>query len=151
MLLRLMVAFEPSWCSAPPETGISYGRGGAFPEVDVLVGEHAEAVVEAVEVLGVVDEVVAVAVVDPGDAVGAVVGVAQRERGFATDDVLMVDVAGFGVFELRVDGVVADEVHYGVVRLELPAVAEVVAELQVAVRLPEVEVLDRAVGASVAA
>ena len=128
----------------------AHGRGCAFPEVQVLVGEHAEAVVKTVEVAGVFDEVVAVAVVDADGAVGAAVGVAQSERGFAADDVLAVDVGGGGVFYPGVDGVVAYEVHQGVVGLESPIVAEVVAELGVDAGLPEVEVFHCAVGASVA-
>ena len=99
--------------------------------------------------VGVVHEMVAVAVIDSYVAVGLVVMVAHGERRFAADDVLVVDVRGVGVFQRGVDRVVADELHQRVVRPGFPCLAEVIAHLGVERILLEVEVVLRAIGAVV--
>ncbi len=75
----------------------AYGHCRAVPRCKVLVEEHTQAVVKAVEVPGVVHVMVAVAVVHPGVAVGAAVAVCERQRCLATGYVLVVYVSRAGV------------------------------------------------------
>lgn len=58
----------------------AYGSVSPFPRAEILVNNHAETVVEAVEMPGVVNEMVAVTVINPEGAVGFVVAVRDCQR-----------------------------------------------------------------------
>ena len=98
------------------------------------------------EMLGIIDKMVAVAIIYACVPVGRGIGVGHCGGGFSTDYVLVVDIGRFGVFEPWIYGVVAGVLHYGVVHAPLPMRTEIISRFSVGFPLAEVEVFFRAVG-----
>ena len=96
----------------------------------------------------VVDEVVAIAVIEALRTIGSAIHIAQIYRCLATGYVLVYDIVG--ISQSGIYRVVSLEVDQRVVGSNVPVVRYVVANLGVKVRLLEVEVVLGAVSSVVA-
>ena len=101
------------------------------------------------EMVGVVDIVVAVAVIDTDGSIGVAVGVGDPGRGGSAGYVLTEHGRRFRVAQPGINRVVAAEVHQCVVDSGLPIIAEVISDFTISAPLAEIHPFDVAVGAVV--